>query len=257
MPPEENLSQGPEVEAPPPPDEGGSVWDSLVTDEPDEEGPPPEPPPAEEPPVEAAPATEEPPPEPPVEPPPIQQQQQPQVPAVDPQELRKHWVDTLEKFYTISDDDLQELESDPRKVLARVAAKVHAQVLNDAYQWQQRALPQLVGQLTQRQTKFAEASNAFFSANPDLRGQDALVTQIAVAYRSMNPNASLTDASDAVARLSRAYLNKPTAPSPAAPPPSAPARPGVPTGRVSRPAQQQPQNPFEALAMEMLQEDKE
>lgn len=251
----------------------GSVWDSLLVEEADDfdwedrpEGsstPPAAEPTPPAPPVAApsaspapAPSTAAPlPPQAPVAPP-VVQAPSPEV----VQQAREQWLQQLANRYALPDGMVEKLAEEPQTVLPQLAAAVHAQAIEEAVRYGQQVLPQMVEQTIRQRQMYEQAHNAFFSRWPNLRGQDALVTQVAVAYRAANPQASVEDSIDKIGRLSMAYLGI-SPPDPAAPPapaplpPAVPPRPGVASSRAFSPTPTNPVNPFTMLAESFLRED--
>lgn len=174
--------------------------------------------------------------------------------------MREGWMEQLAQRYALSDEVAERLVENPREVLPRLAAAVHSQAIQEAFTYGQQMIPRLVQHTIQQNHAYSQAQGAFFSKWPELRGHEAAVAQVAVAYRAANPGASLEDAIDKVGRLASTYLGvQSSAPAlaPSAPmAPAMPPRPGATTGRAFQPPQQQvPLNPFTALAESFLRED--
>lgn len=199
---------------------------------------------------------------------PVQQapQHPPQVPQPPPQQIdvarmREQWLENLSQRYQLTEEQAEKLMEDPRAVLPRLAAQVHAQAMQEAMAYQQRAIPELVRRQIQNDQSYARAQDEFFQKWPGLRGREAEVTRVAVAYRSMNPQASYADTIEGVGRMAHAMLNIPAEAPPqaqqTAAPPLRPPRPGAVSGRAATPTPTAPQNPFAALAETFLREDAE
>lgn len=144
----------------------------------------------------------------------------------------------LEAMYPISKDEADQLLAEPEKMLPKLAAQVHMNVMQTVFQLvqqQQQMLPQVVEQTTTMVKKKQEASQEFSARWPGLvdteEGQKAAL-EAARLVRSRNPNASVQEVIEQSGRIAYSILGKdvpakaaPSAPAPtkAKPTPHAPA----------------------------------
>jgi len=167
------------------------------------------------------------------------------------------------QLYAINDDDAAALLTEPEKILPRMAARMHMEVLEHAMQAIQASMPMILADHTQATQRETSARSLFSSVNPDLNDPrlEPAIIQLGTVYRKMNSQASPEEAARAIGALVRASLNMP-APvagggvppaavvptTPAAPVPFTPAR-GSGSG-ASRPAGSE--NFFEQMAEDFL-----
>ena len=132
-------------------------------------------------------------------------------------------------------------ESEDPAARSRALGDIIAQAVNASVQiaeerFQQRLAPRMVQDFEMRSTaaqQAREVHNAFYTANPDLRGQEALVKRAGELYAAKNPNAQWTPQTQAaIATLARGVLKQfgvaQQAPAPASSAPSAPVAPVAP-----------------------------
>ena len=159
------------------------------------------------------------------------------------EEVSKH-RDTFQKVlaeqtYTMTPQELEEFTEDPAKVIGRVAAKVHVNVVESLSKMFAQQMPMYVHGLMQARARNDERESAFWSANPGLdpvKHRD-IVTNIAGLFRKMNPNADAQTVISTVGRMAMAALDLTAQATVGA----ANAQANVQTpGKVVRPAGQQP-----------------
>lgn len=187
----EEAEEGNDLPGNPPEESQVDKWSDFLSDdepmveeEPEADLPPEEKPPAEETP-EVAPA------EPPaVEPPPAQE-----TPAAQPltkeqiAELRGQFEAKLVESYAISEEDSLALQTEPEKVLPKMAARLHLEVLDAVMGQLQQALPRYIESYAVTTTKDVQAKNEFFSAWPELQQYESQVLQMGQMFNAMNPKA--------------------------------------------------------------------
>jgi hypothetical protein len=167
----------------------------------------------------------------------------------------------LEQEYAIAEADATALLTEPELVLPKLAARVHMEVLESSMRAMQAMMPVMMQQVTQHTELNTKAKNLFTSVNPDLADPryEPAIMQLGRVYRNVNKSAPPDEAARAIGALVRSALGiaapqavapQAVAPAPQAPVPFTPARGG---GGGNAPAA--PSNPFEALAMEMQNED--
>lgn len=235
--------------------------------------------PAVEPPVAAEPAPVEPSPS---EPPPVaatppetpQAPAEPQVPAQEPPpeidytKLREDFVNLLETdTYKLSDDEATAAISEPEKALPRLAAKVHANVLDAVTHGLMQQMPNVVQKILVSQMQQTQAANSFYEKWPALAEHRGQVMQVANIYKQMNPNVPVEEAIQQIGLQASVMLGLPIegysdaapAPTPDVPvtPPPVPPQPIVPGGAgVGAPLTTVPSdNLFEELANDFIRED--
>ena len=280
-------------------------WDALAEDGPDDvegEGeatpaesevtPAPTPTPAPAPVAPATPATTQPqqpvvpPVVPPTEPvvPPVAPTPAPVTPEVVPQQTppepapapvdmvaqRAKYVETLEQSYQLSDEEAIAATAEPEKVLPKLAATLHARVVEETVNMIFSNLPQFVNQVIETTSNNRAVEDKFFGQWPALKEakNDPVKSQQILntikVWRSMNPKADLdTTIREAGIHamislrlpIDGALLNGGQAtPTPAPAPAYTPAAPGAgSTGGLPIPKST---NPYEILAEEFIEDDR-
>lgn len=181
----------------------------------------------------------------------------------------------LEQAYALPDDLAAQMETEPEKVLPKLAAQLHMAVEHAVYARLSATVPQMMHVLSTQQEAERGAKDAFYSRWPDLKEYEPQVLQIGQMFRSANPNATPQEALERVGQMVYVALGKtvPGAPAgtppatppasgrpPASPPqvPSTPARPGftpaMPGGGGAAPPPKDA-NPFTQIAEELLEDD--
>lgn len=247
---EEVVEEGRELPGgePQPEDDGSAKWAEFLSqdddaEEPadleDEEQPPQETeteatPPAESKPVEETPAVK-----PDQEQPaaPVAAPVQPQLPPEELAKYREQFQGALEKSYAFSDEEATALQIEPEKVLPKMAARLHMEVLDNVMQHVYNAMPGVIQQYTVATSREEKAQTEFFGAWPELKGHDSQVLQMGQMYRQMNPTASPQEAIQRIGEMTMAALGmkrveQAQQQQPAAP--QTPFRPAAP-GRVGTP----------------------
>jgi hypothetical protein len=251
----------------------------------EEPAPPASPPPQQPvvtPPVVAQPPAAQPPAEPPaatppvVEQPPAQPPAQPQAPkpktpeeeAAERQaaeELLAQRTAELETFYRLPEDLAGQMQTEPEVVLPKLAAKLHMAVREAVMQDVRRDMPGLFHGIQEIQRRESASKEAFYAANPDLKGYEQQVLQVGMFFRQSNPNATPEEAIERVGNMTRMALGLPpkgSAATPPATPPAAPQtrpapfRPAAPGAAGPAAAPAPSGNPWEGLAEEFLEEDR-
>jgi len=204
----------------------------------------------EEPPVAEEPA----PAPPPEEPAPIQEtpaapegQETPTAPAVPPapvvtpeqlQEYKAKFSEALEAHYAFDEEQATALQVEPEKVLPKLAARLHMEVLDNVMQHVYKALPNVIQSYTETSSRETKAQEEFYGAWPELKGHDQQVLQMGQMYRQMNPAATPQEAIQRIGEMTMVALGKKRAQAAAeqtpAAPPAPPYRPAAP-GRVGTP----------------------
>ena len=105
---------------------------------------------------------------------------------------REGLIDALATNYNMTEKDVEEYETDPGKVISRVAARVHLDVMQSMMQTIQEFVPPLVHIATEARNRNASYEKKFFDTFPELNIKDhgAAVIQYAKANRAANPGLS-------------------------------------------------------------------
>lgn len=226
----------------------------------------------------AVPPTEVPPVVPTAQPVPPTTPQQPEAPPATPpqpataepskekmEELVAQQVSRLEESYAIPQELVLDLHAEPEKVLPKLAARIHAQVVNDLVRVFEARLPQALEQINARTQKEQEARTMFYTRWPELKQYEAQVLKAGAMFREINPTATAADTVEKVGQLVYASLGLqlPQAPGSVTPPaaqpaPQAPAfTPAMPGAAGVPVVPTTAQNPFTQLANEFLMGDNE
>lgn len=162
------------------------------------------------------------------------------------QEWRTAEEARIEANYQFSEDEVVALQTEPEKVLPKMAAKLFMDVQEAAVRSVVQMLPQIVGRVNQTQSRDAQASQVFVAANPDLADKKyhADIMDAARTFRKRNPKATPQEAIKKIGQMVRAMhgLEAPVpgtpapAPAPAARRPAAPPTPHKPAAAGAAPA---------------------
>lgn len=168
----------------------------------------------------------------------------------------------LEQQYMITEEDADSFVTDPRTILAKLAANLHVNITEAVTYGLSNLLPQMVGQQLTVRTREEAAEADFFSAWPKLNNEAGRTTvqQLGRAWRATNPGAKPEEFKRAVGAMAMVALQLPldeligqtqsAAPAVQTPPP-APAAPG---GAAPLPAKAGPTNIFSQFAEEFIAE---
>lgn len=165
------------------------------------------------------------------------------------QEWRAAEETRLEAQYQFSEDEVAALQTEPERVLPKMAAKLFMDVQEAAVRSIVQVLPQIVGQVNTTQSRDQQASQVFLEANADLADPKfkADIMEQAVAFRKKYPKATPQEAIKGIGRMVRALHGMPNpaaegtptpapAPAPAGRKPAAPPKPHKPAMAGAAPA---------------------
>ena len=152
---------------------------------------------------------------------------------------RQKFEEALADRYRFSEDDTVLLQTEPEKVLPKMAARLQMDVLETIGKHLQQQVPMMIQEFTQQSARETQAQSQFFTAWPELRGYDQQIVQMGTAFRQMNPSATAEEAVERIGKMTMDALGltkavvasgqqQPTAPQPS-------FRPAVPGG-VTPPA---------------------
>lgn len=177
---------------------------------------------------------------------------------------RQQVMDNLTQQYAVPEESHAELLTEPEKVLPKLMAKMHMQVMDHLAQYVQAQLPRFLETHSRAKSAAQEASTAFFKEWPELNDPryHQVVGRSLVAYRTANKDATPEQVikEGGLQALIAARLPIPqrvlaqhnaTAPNETTPTAFAPA---VATS-TSRPPAKPSTNVFTVLAEEALEED--
>lgn len=119
-----------------------------------------------------------------------QPQQTPEQQEAARVQAREAWRGTLAQQYQLSDEQRNALLTDPGSVLPDIAADLHVSVMEQTMQFLRQSLPDIIAQQQRQNAALAEGQNAFFEAWPELRGKEAVISQIGAIWRQANPYAT-------------------------------------------------------------------
>lgn len=94
------------------------------------------------------------------------------------------------QVYSMTDDDVAELEENPAEFFPKVAARLHMQVMQASVMNVARMLPMLMENINSAKTAATSHEEAFFQKWPSLQGKNEVVTRIGQVYRQMYPQAT-------------------------------------------------------------------
>lgn len=141
-------------------------------------------------------------------------EEEPQAEQMTPEQLeeaRNQYIDSIADKFSISDEEADQLRTEPEKVLPRLLAKTHTQALEQAVAIMRQNLPTLVGSQLSQQSTAKEIEQKFYGKYPELNSKKAekVTERMAKAYRSANPDADLDEVMDNVALMSWKKLGLP------------------------------------------------
>ena len=212
----------------------------------------------------------------PVQPPEAEKQpepvkaEQPEQPKAPSQEELREQKDKFEEtlaneLYSMSDEENDAMLLEPKKVLPKLAAKVHAEVLTSTIQGILPYIPNIVQSEMQRATTNEGTRKSFYDKWPKLVGHEETVGRVAQMYAQLNPQASSDQTIQDIGLQAMLMLQLPleevpataanVAPTPSPTPAAAPVNPGGAVGMVPQPRPSN--NVFTALSEEFLYEDDE
>lgn len=118
--------------------------------------------------------------------------------------------DQLSALYKIEEKDLENFAVEPAPALAKLAGKLHFNVIRAATALMMQQIPQLVMQTQQYSKAREEAEGAFWAANPNLdRATDKqLAEQYGQLYWQTNPKGTLEDFNKKVGLMVAAQTGK-------------------------------------------------
>lgn len=179
------------------------------------------------------------------------------------EEWERTTVETLTPQYALTDEETSAMLTEPEKVLPKMAASVHARVIQNVLAQLPQILPNLIRQIQQADTQENTLRTKFFAVNDDLTdAKFAQAINVAGAtFRQLNPTADVETAAFQVGNMVRMALGMPLRSQQqqqvaAAAAPSSRAVPFSPAqGGAGGGGTQAPKNEFEALALEFLEND--
>lgn len=199
---------------------------------------------------------------------------EPQVPEVeqptfDLEAFKKQYSDQrgkahneLVQHFSINEEDAGLLQTEPDKVLPKLAANLYLDVFEAVVKTVQGMMPSQVQNVMQTQTVNQKNETDFFGAWNKLDRGNAehtnMLTRIGTAYRQLNPQATKEQFIQEVGAQAMVALRIPLeadAPSTVAPAP-APHRPAAPAAHSQPAAKGKELNEYEQLANELLEDDR-
>lgn len=156
-----------------------------------------------------------------------------------------------EQVYKLDEETAELLDTEPSKVIPKLAATLHMQVVASALGQMAQMMPAIMATTQERMSSAKATEDRFFGEYPELKGHNKEVMQIASAFRQLNPKATYDQIAPQIAAAAKVQLKLFDTPAPAKPP--AP-KPVIPTAAAtaSRPAKApQPMSEWD----ELIQED--
>lgn len=114
----------------------------------------------------------------------------------------------LEQYYAMNEEDALALATEPEKVLPKLAARLHMQVMQNVQQQLAQTVPNVLKNVQESTARESQAKEQFFGKWPELRGNEAQVLQAGLMYRQMNPTASPQEAIEGIGRIVMAATGK-------------------------------------------------
>lgn len=231
------------------------------TEVPSEPPPPPPPPVGEKPPEEKPPEAkpQEEPPKPPLAKPPEEKPPEPPAPPTREQILaqRQRLVDDVAGRYGFTEEEVSALQTEPEKVLPKLAGKLFVDVYESVLQTVWAQMPSVLNTFTEHRSDAQKAEDAFYEAYPQLNKPEYKpeIYRIGAMYRQMYPQATKEQFIRDVGTQGLIRFNLHTTP-PAAPTTTPPFTPAAPGGAPpAAPGKKASVNPFEQMSKEFEELD--
>lgn len=185
----------------------------------------------------------------------------PATPPVDRAAQRQQYMTQLQTDYAISDEDAQMMLTEPEKVLPKIAAQLHVNVVDTVIAAVMNNLPRAINAIQAQAQVSSESENEFFKAWPQLKKAEyqATVYDAVAAYRALRPQAPRDEVMRAAGLQAMIALRLPIPPEllTQAPAATAPASftPAAPGSGAAPQAPSGEGNPFVQLSQEFLLDD--
>lgn len=193
----------------------------------------------------------------------VEEKRPPEMTQEQYQEARQKAIEDLTKRYALTEEDEDNLLTEPGRVLPQLAARVYLDVFDHVTHMFQNLAPNLVRGVLQADTTEKQNEEAFYSEWDQLRPHSDVVNRVAKAYKESNPGASREQFIREVGATACIALRLPlegkveTTPKKE----TRPTPPPPPAGRGSSPPPPRPTkgtpNVFEEIAQEWEEEDAE
>jgi len=197
-------------------------------------------------------------------------------PGKTPEELQAEFTKTRDALveslaaetYQITDDEATAMITDPEKVLPKLLAKVHTNVLASMAQGIATQVPEMIQQVNYMNQVRQEYDQAFYKQWPKLAEHRDTVERVSAVYQQLNPKATMKEAMQEIGAQAMVMLRIPiegqpiAVPDAGAPvagetppstPPPAPAAVGG-AGAPAKPAPATQGNIFSEMAEEWLED---
>ena len=111
----------------------------------------------------------------------------------EPAQLRERYMGELERYYAPKDEEARALMLEPEKVVPKMFARLHVDILDSVIQGIGKELPGLVQTTVNRMVGEAKASRSFYEKWPQLAKTEysPTVQRLMAVYRDKFPQASL------------------------------------------------------------------
>jgi len=185
-------------------------------------------------------------------------------------EAREKALVEVEQQFQLTEDEADDLVSDPNSVLPKMMAKVYLDLFTSVMQGMQQQLPNMITNVVKSEEQVVARKTAFYDAWPQLNKAEHLETirRVGATYAQMNPKATQEDFIKEVGAQAWVALRLPlnellqhTQAAPVVEPVipvttgnRTPAGPGSASVKNTQPTPKQ-KNEFEILADELLEED--
>lgn len=138
-------------------------------------------------------------------------EEQTQLTEEEVQAQRQQYMESYAEKFKLSEEEIDELRTEPEKVLPKMLAKVHTETMEYVVNLMRHNLPQMVNQQLQVSKSNADVEEQFFGKFPELKNKKAVKTaeRIARAYRQVNPDAPANEVIDQVGFMTWKQLGLP------------------------------------------------
>lgn len=151
---------------------------------------------------------------------------------------RGQLIDAIAQRYTFNEDQIAAVQTEPEKVLPRMAAQIQVETFENVLNVVMAQVPLLIAAERQRTSQAEQYNNQFYGRWPALRDQrfNARLQEVALAYRQANPRATPEQAIESIGAMVHVMEGIPVQPPASAAAPAAVAPQQIPASSMRPPA---------------------
>lgn len=151
---------------------------------------------------------------------------------------RQQLIDTIADRYSFSEDQIAAVQTEPEKVLPRMAAQIQVETFENVLNVVMAQIPQIIAMERYRTAQENQYNEQFYGRWPALRDQrfNARLQEVALAYRQANPRATPEQAIESIGAMVHVMEGIPVQPPASAAAPAAVAPQRTPASSMRPPA---------------------